>query len=68
MDEGYIKFDCNWIPSNDIPLNKVAVLNVWREIMYKKGLIGVYPDGIGFGNISLRCTEKTFLISGLKKQ
>jgi len=64
MDEGYIKFDCNWIPSNDIPLNKVAVLNVWREIMYKKGLIGVYPDGIGFGNISLRCNEKTFLISG----
>jgi ribulose-5-phosphate 4-epimerase/fuculose-1-phosphate aldolase len=64
MDEGYIKFNCNWIPSNDIPLNKVAVLNVWREIMYKKGLIGVYPDGIGFGNISLRCNEKMFLISG----
>ena len=64
MDEGYIKFNCNWIPSNDIPLNKVAELNVWREIMYKKGLIGVYPDNIGFGNISMRCNEKTFLISG----
>ena len=64
MDEGYIKFNCNWIPSNDISLNKVAVLNVWREIMYKKGLIGVYPDGVGFGNISMRCNEKTFLISG----
>src|SRR5688572_9625063 len=64
MDEGYIKFSCNWIPSNDIPLNKVVQLNVWREIMYKKGLIGMYPDGIGFGNISMRCNEKTFLISG----
>jgi len=64
MDEGYIKFNCHWIPSDDIPLNKVALLNVWREILYKKGLIGVYPDGIGFGNISLRCNEKTFLISG----
>ncbi len=64
MDEGYIKFNCKWIPSNDIPLNKIAVLNVWRDIMYKKGLIGVYPDGIGFGNISMRCNEKTFLISG----
>jgi len=64
MDEGYIKFNCNWIPSNDIPLNKVAELNVWREIMYKRGMIGVYPDGIGFGNISMRCNEKTFLISG----
>lgn len=64
MDEGYIKFNCNWIPSNDIPLNRVAELNVWREIMYKGGMIGVYPDGIGFGNISMRCNEKTFLISG----
>ena len=64
MDEGYIKFNCTWIPSNDISLNKAAVLNMWREIMYKKGLIGMYPDGIGFGNISMRCGEKTFLISG----
>ena len=64
MDEGYIKFNCTWIPSNDIPLDIVAALNVWRDVMYKKGLIGVYPDGIGFGNISMRCDEKTFLISG----
>jgi hypothetical protein len=64
MDEGYIKFNCNRIPSNDIPLNKAAVLNVWREIMHKKGLIGMYDNGIGFGNISVRCNEKTFLISG----
>ena len=64
MNEGYIKFNCNWIPSNDIPLDKVAALNVWRKIMYEKGLIGVYPDGSGFGNISMRCGEKTFLISG----
>jgi ribulose-5-phosphate 4-epimerase/fuculose-1-phosphate aldolase len=64
MDEGYIKFNCTWIPSNDISLDKVAALNVWRNIMYKKGLIGMYPDGIGFGNISMRCDEKTFLISG----
>lgn len=64
MDEGYIKFNCNWIASNDIPLDKVAALNVWRDILYKKRLIGVYPDGIGFGNISMRCDEKTFLISG----
>lgn len=64
MDEGYIKFNCKWVRSNDIPLNKVAVLNVWRETMYKKGWIGVNSDGIGFGNISMRCNEKTFLISG----
>jgi len=64
MDEGYIKFNCNWTSSNDIPSDKVAVINVWREVMYNKGLIGMYPDGIGFGNISMRCNGKTFLISG----
>jgi hypothetical protein len=64
MDEGYIKFNCNWIQSNKIALNKVTALNVWRDIMYQKGLIGMYPDGIGFGNISMRCDKKTFLISG----
>jgi ribulose-5-phosphate 4-epimerase/fuculose-1-phosphate aldolase len=64
MDEGYIKFNCNWIPSDDIPSDKVAELNEWREILYKKGWIGMYPGGIGFGNISMRCDEKKFLISG----
>jgi len=64
MDEGYIKFNCYWTPSDDIPINKAVELNVWREMMYKKGWSGVYPNGIGFGNISIRCNEKTFLISG----
>jgi len=64
MDEGYIKFNCKRIPSDDIPLDKVVDLNVWRKIMYDKGLIGMYPDGIGFGNISIRCDENSFLISG----
>jgi ribulose-5-phosphate 4-epimerase/fuculose-1-phosphate aldolase len=64
MDEGYIKFNCKRIPSDDIPLDKVTYLNTWRNIMYEKGLIGIYPDGIGFGNISIRCDENTFLISG----
>ena len=54
MDEGYIKFNCKRIPSDDIPLDKVADLNVWRKIVYDKGLIGMSPDGIGFGNISYR--------------
>lgn len=64
MEEGYIKFNCKRIPSDDIPLDKVAALNVWRKIMYDKGLIGMYRDGIGFGNISMRCDENSFLISG----
>ncbi|HEX5668085.1 MAG TPA: class II aldolase/adducin family protein, partial [Chitinophagaceae bacterium] len=42
----------------------VAELNLWRDRMYEKRLIGVYPDGIGFGNISQRWKGNTFLISG----
>ena len=64
MDEGYIKFNCNWIKTNTIPEDKAVAINVWRDIMYKKGLIGVYDDGIGFGNISARCEDQTFLITG----
>jgi L-ribulose-5-phosphate 4-epimerase len=64
MEEGYVKFNCNWIPSNNIPTDKVAALNIWRDIMYSRGLIGIYLNGIGFGNISMRCDGNTFLISG----
>jgi ribulose-5-phosphate 4-epimerase/fuculose-1-phosphate aldolase len=64
MDEGYIKFNCKRITSDDIPLDKVADLNVWRKIIYDKGMIGMYPDGIGFGNISIRHKDNSFLISG----
>lgn len=64
MDEGYIKFNFERIPSDDIASDKIKDLNLWREIMYNKGLIGMYPDGIGFGNISIRCEGNTFLISG----
>ncbi len=64
MDEGYIKFNCNWIASSDIPVHIVAELNFWRNKLYKKGLIGVYSDGIGYGNISVRLNNQSFLISG----
>ena len=64
MDEGYIKFNCHWIPSGAVSSEMVAELNLWRNRMYEKGLIGVYPDGIGFGNISQRWQGNSFLISG----
>jgi ribulose-5-phosphate 4-epimerase/fuculose-1-phosphate aldolase len=62
MDEGYIKFNCNWIPSTDIPLSKVAELNVWRDKMYRKGLIGYILMGLALE--TWRMNENTFLISG----
>ena len=64
MDEGYIKFNCNWKEEDCISPDMIHGLNVWRQNMYEAGLIGMYPDGIGFGNISMRVDDHAFIISG----
>lgn len=65
IDEGYIKYQCNWIKSESIDLNRIAELNKWRNKLYQLGLIGEYDNGIGFGNISIRDSQsKQFIISG----
>jgi len=63
-DEGYIKFVCAWTKAPLAYPTEISELNRSREVMYQKGLIGVYPDGISFGNISLRLSGNQFLISG----
>lgn len=63
-DEGYIKFEADWKPSAPLPLKDLAELLHWREEMYQHQLIGAYPDGIGFGNISQRYRDHQFIISG----
>jgi L-ribulose-5-phosphate 4-epimerase len=64
MQEGYIKFNCHWIKAGPVSKDHTREINVWREKLYALGLIGVYDDGIGFGNISMRYEEKTFIITG----
>lgn len=64
MDDGYIKFNCNWIKDKAVSPYKIAEINSWRNRLFKLGLIGVYENGIGFGNISIRYGEHKFLITG----
>lgn len=64
IDEGYIKFNFNWIKAEPLPSELLSEINRWRDILFQHGLIGVYDDGIGFGNISIRHKGKTFIISG----
>jgi len=66
MTEGYIKFNCNWEQKDIlIPEELYKTLNEERTRLYELGLIGVYPDEIGFGNISVRAGEdSSFFISG----
>jgi L-ribulose-5-phosphate 4-epimerase len=66
MNEGYIKFNCNWEQKEiQIPDEIFEKLESARSKLYKLGLIGMYPDGIGFGNISVKSTEgRGFIITG----
>ncbi len=64
MGEGYIKFKC--LLSEEISGLSDAnyrLLNKWRNKLYQLGLIGCYPGGIGYGNISIRSGEG-FMITG----
>jgi hypothetical protein len=63
-DEGYIKFGCTWIEEELSDQNIIDELNHWRQKLYNNQLIGAYPDGIGYGNISCRLADGTFLITG----
>ena len=62
--EGNIKFNCTWIECELNPSDELHSLRFWREILYDHNLIGSYPDGTGFGNISRRLKGNYFLISG----
>jgi L-ribulose-5-phosphate 4-epimerase len=65
MAEGYIKFQCNWEQKEiQIPEDLFLSLEKERKQLYELGLIGMYPDGIGFGNISVRTEVQSFLITG----
>lgn len=59
--EGYIKFRLRW--SRDEPPSGIRELVHWRNRLYRAGLIGAYPSGTGYGNISVR-SNGGFVVSG----
>ena len=63
-EEGVIKFNCNWIKEAPLSVEHIAEINAWRDKLYKAGLIGENKDGIGYGNISCRFKQNTFIITG----
>lgn len=67
MDEGYIKFKANWEKTPPFATTELAQLIYWRQRMFDLGLIGMYENGIGFGNISQRIGDTNqFFISASK--
>ena len=63
-ETGVIKFNCNWIKSEPLPMSELNELNTWRNKMFALGWIGVNAEEIGFGNISIRSKNNEFIISG----
>lgn len=64
-DEGYIKFHCDWQPGPPISDELFQAINPWRQKLYDHRLIGAYPDGVGFGNLSVRHGhDNPFIITG----
>lgn len=63
--EGYIKFNLSWQEKEfDFNNQDFQSLNCYRQKLYDLGLIGAYPDGVGFGNLSIRNYKNEFIISG----
>ena len=64
IDDGYIKFNYKFKKYKFVSKDKLKKLNKYRNYFFKKGLIGIYKNGIGFGNISCRHGKNKFVISG----
>ncbi|MEM9092390.1 MAG: class II aldolase/adducin family protein [Cyanobacteria bacterium P01_F01_bin.53] len=54
IDEGYIKYRCDWNNTDAIKPASVMALTRYRNALHQLNFIGEYPGGIGFGNISQR--------------
>lgn len=65
MTEGYVKFLFNWEKEEiEIPDEIFQSLDNERLRLFSRGLIGMYPDGVGYGNISVRTKGGAFIITG----
>lgn len=65
VQEGYIKFDCEWNRASALSSDEICEVNLLRDKLYGLGLIGMHDDGVGFGNVSVRAEGlNEFVISG----
>lgn len=64
IDEGYIKFNIKQINGPAPKHVDISKLNKVRSTLHEIGLIGIYPNGIGYGNVSIRLKENKFIITG----
>lgn len=64
-EKGYVQFRYDWEPAPPPAMPMLDELLRWRERLYRLGLVGVYADGIGFGNLSCRhAGTDRFVVTG----
>ncbi len=64
-DEGVTKYQCILEPGDAPDPRGIAELSACRQRLFAQAFIGVYPDGIGYGNVSVRIgSSNRFLITG----
>lgn len=65
-DEGVTKYECDFRRTAAPHQTLITEINPIRNQLFAQGLIGVYPDGIGYGNVSLRLKDSRakFIITG----
>jgi ribulose-5-phosphate 4-epimerase/fuculose-1-phosphate aldolase len=63
MDDGYIKYRSERHDGIVPGSAQLEALNQARTSLFDLGLIGVYPDGVGYGNLSIRAKGDQFVIT-----
>ncbi|MDR0387621.1 MAG: class II aldolase/adducin family protein [Treponema sp.] len=63
-EEGYVKYTADHKTAGAVEPPLWKELNEARTRLYDLGLIGALPNGVGFGNVSVRVRDDEFLISG----
>jgi len=63
-DDGVIKYSSQRVDGVMAPSAQLDQLDRARTTLFDLGLIGVYSNGIGYGNLSLRTSGQQFLITG----
>lgn len=64
-DEGVTKYNCIFHKTEAPAEEAIRTLNQYRNTLFTLGMIGVYPDGIGYGNVSRRADDpRQFWITG----
>jgi hypothetical protein len=63
-DDGVIKYVSDRVDGVVSASADLTELNRARTQLFDLGLIGTYPDGIGYGNVSIRASGEQFVITG----